>query len=290
MKLPAWWPWAVYAAVNLGLILGDVTLGPHNIDWKIWTAVAESPTDPYVIVENGRFVWSPVAAWFMPAIVFLGYWAWLGLHVAVVFLLRDWRLIGLVLVSWPFWNEAKMGNTFIFAFVAGVLALRGSRTAGWAYLFLSIIIPRPVQLPLLVWLVWKRPELRLPFVGMAAAQLALVVGLGYLEPWIEAMRLANPGLNIGPAAIFGPWWFAVGIPLGAWLTWKGYVGWAGLAISPYILPVYWLMALVPKEVVDVSLGHTRDSEVCGGEPERGVGVKPRPRFAVPGHLKVIRRP
>ena len=50
--------------------------------------------------------------------------------------------------------------------------------------------------------------------------------------------------NVGPTALIGLWWLLLGVPLGAWLFWRGRVGLAGLAISPYLLPYYLMMALL----------------------------------------------
>ena len=50
--------------------------------------------------------------------------------------------------------------------------------------------------------------------------------------------------NIGPSALIGSWWLIVGIPLGIWLTWRGRIGLAGLAVSPYVLPYYLLIGVL----------------------------------------------
>jgi len=63
----------------------------------------------------------------------------------------------------------------------------------------------------------------------------------------------------GPPAWLGSAWLLIGVPLGAWLTWRGRVGWAGLAISPYWLMPYYLMLLLELRIFreqDASLAPT----------------------------------
>lgn len=248
-------PWrlislAVYVGLNVGLLLYGVRLGPDNIDWSLWASLPE-------LIERGDiyspsdfpFVWSPVAAYLMAGVSLLGYWPWVALHVAVVFLLRDWRLIGLTLIAWPFWLDAALGNTMTFFMVAGVLALRGSRGWGVAYLVGCLLIPRPVQLPLALWLLWNRPDLRLPLIGLFAVHALVVLFSGYGAEWIATALSLGGGVSratnaIGPSGWFGLGWLIAGIPLGVWLFLRGHVGWAGVTITPYLFPYYLLMPLV----------------------------------------------
>jgi hypothetical protein len=55
--------------------------------------------------------------------------------------------------------------------------------------------------------------------------------------------LQAAGYNLGPSRWLGYWWLLAGVPLGAWLYWRGKVGWAGLAISPYVWSYYLLWTL-----------------------------------------------
>jgi hypothetical protein len=102
-------------------------------------------------------------------------------------------------------------------------------------------------IPLVLWLLWKQPQLRLPVAGMTAGYLVLTFATG--EAFAFALSLARgPELmvleyNWGPTAWFGPAWLLIGIPLGVWLTWNGRVGWAALAASPHVIPYYLLVLL-----------------------------------------------
>lgn len=258
--LPATWrvPWrtlavAGWVALNAALVMLPVTLAllamPH--DWFIWEQVPQrwregrlyEPDLPYYF-----FVFSPIAGGIMAAVVPLGYSLWWALHLAVLPLLRDWRLIALTVLSVPFWIDTMVASTVTWVFVAGVVALRGSRWGALTYLALFALMPRPVHLPLAAWLVWKRPELRLPAVGMVAVTLAVTVATGYLGPWLDNLLWSGSDYltvahNFGPTRLVGAAWLPVGAALAAWLTWRGRVGLAGLAVTPYLLPPYFLMLL-----------------------------------------------
>jgi hypothetical protein len=74
----------------------------------------------------------------------------------------------------------------------------------------------------------------------------LATGLGgaWLTQLFGSTEMVGSVFNVGPTAVVGLWWLLVGIPLGAWLFWRGRVGLAGLAVSPYLLPYYLMVALV----------------------------------------------
>ena len=226
-------------------------LGSLNHDWHEWLEVPERLANGtlYEVTSNFWFLWSPIAAALLAHVfVPLGYSWWLALHLAALPLLRDWWLIGLTVVSVPFWVDTINGNTVAFVFVAGALALRGSRIGTMASLALFVLMPRPLAAPLVVWLLWKRPESRLPFVVMGVVTLGVSVWTGYLADWLHSLlgvSGANTAhfANLSPTALVGLAWLIVGIPLAAWLTLHGHVGMAGLAMSSYVLPMYPLVLL-----------------------------------------------
>ena len=233
----------VFGALNLGVSLAFTLPGPDNDDWRLWEKLPEAIASGTIYATDPLpFAWSVPAAYLMAGVTMIGYWPLFALHYLALLLLRRTPLLmGLAAVSWPVWIDASEGNTLTFTFVAGLLALRGSRPAAVVYLALCVLIPRPVQFPLAVWLLWKMPELRLPAIAMGAAVLA--ASFGQIEAWMGALREYTAPFNAGPTHFVGAWWFIVGIPLAAWLTWRGRVGWAGLAISPYIMPYYFLTLL-----------------------------------------------
>lgn len=236
-----------YLAVNLVLILvEDFRLS--RVDHELWASIPQRLATGTLYDKLGihaDYVWSPVIAPLMGLVGIVGPVAWSFAYL-VVLLLKDWRLIALVAVSWGFWSDVAHGGPMTFALVLGFWALRGNRWAALGYFGLALLIPRPLFLPLAVWLLWKRPDLRLPFAVMFAVHALLVVASGYGGAWMDAALIhgAEPPYDIGPTGIFGFAWYVVGLPLAAWLTWRGKVGWAGLAVSPYLLPSYLLMPFV----------------------------------------------
>lgn len=238
---------AVYVGLNIGLFLIDPPFDNHDADWEAWRAVADGLASGtlYDLGTAIPYAWSPV---FAPVVVVV---AWLGPVVtglafgAMVLLVRNPLLIWLTFVSFGFWTALAGGNAFLFAFVAGALALAGSRSAALVYLALLFLMPRPVQIPLAVWLLVKYPDVRLPAIGIFTVHAALVLASGYGPQWIETMAsIGSPAWDKGPTRWLGLWWLVIGLPLGAWLTRKGYVGWAGVVISTYTVPHNLLMPLV----------------------------------------------
>jgi hypothetical protein len=152
-----------------------------------------------------------------------------------------------LLVSYPFWYDVNTGNLMVFVVLAAAWAFRGSATATGIYLGLCLLVPRPIMLPLLAWLLWQRPAWRWPFVGMVALVLLTAAPTGYLPDWIGSLvgsgvtEVAND-FNLSPSRFVGVAWLVVGVPLAAWLTVRGRLGWASMAISPYLLP-YWVQML-----------------------------------------------
>ena len=218
-------------------------------DWQVWTWVPGWMAEGQLYARDHWIVWSPPANWILAFIIVpAGYAAWWAAHLIAVVTLRDWPLIGLTFGSVPFWADAMNGQTITFAFVAGVWALRGSRIGALAFLALAVLIPRPLVVPLTLWLLWRQPWTRLPFLGMGGAVVLAALLSGDLLPWLGNMLAIGRDnyihfANLSPTKVIGAWWLLVGVPLAAWLTWKGRVGLAGLAISPYVLPFYLLVLL-----------------------------------------------
>ena len=67
---------------------------------------------------------------------------------------------------------------------------------------------------------------------------------------LRGARLILPVASSYPFWMDGPAWLVVGISLAAWLTVRNHPGWAGLAISPYLVPQYLLIL-----VLDVARFH-----------------------------------
>ncbi len=82
---------------------------------------------------------------------------------------------------------------------------------------------------------------------MVAVVVVTAIPTGYLPGWIgsffasSAMDIGND-FNLSPSRFLGLAWLIIGLPWAAWLTYRGRLGWASMAISPYILP-YWIQML-----------------------------------------------
>lgn len=228
----------------------DLVLTPAAFDWE-------------VLVESGRrvragglydheptylFVWSPLAAWVMSVLGIIGTGLWRVAHFAVLALLPDRRLAMLVAASWPFWVDVEAGNILVFVFVAAVWALRGSWIGTLAFVALSLLAPRPLQIPVVAWILWRRPAWRWPFAAMFAIHAVLVLASGWGGEWVSTVlgssrELAND-TNVGPSQWIGAAWIPIGLMLGGWLFLRGRLGLASLAVSPYWLPMYLIMGFL----------------------------------------------
>ena len=248
-----------------GWTVAEMLLFDSAADWAVIVRAAGLAGDASLYAPNGpaTFPWSPIAATFASFVVPLGLFAWRLLHVAAVFLLPGWRLRLVVLSSWPFWLDFSLGNVMTFVFVAALHALKGSRAGMVGFSLLAVLIPRPLLIPVALWLLWYRPQFRVYLGSVFAVHGALVLFSGLGDEWIRTVRDVSPVMsswlfNIGPSRWIGTWWMLMGIPLAAWLTYRGRLGLAGLAISPYVWPTYLLFGLlsrvqVPERVASVAV-------------------------------------
>ncbi len=222
-------------------------------DWRLWMDAGRriaSGVSPYVptVISVSDFRWSPLAALLAVPISALTIAGWHLLHFAVLALLRDWKLIVLTAASWPFWVDLRTGNLLTFAFVFAVLALRGSRLGTAAYLGLFLLVPRPVMAPVVLWLLWQRPATRVPFALAALGDVLAAAALGLLGDWIAAL-VGSPGdvsnpINYAPSRFIGIAWSIIALPLAAAALYRGRLGIASLAASPYVFPYYLLFGFL----------------------------------------------
>lgn len=238
--------WAVFIGVNLGLILYSVRF-PLG-DWGFWESSLVRWRDGtlYDSAHGIPFVWSPIAAALLPLVLTLGYLPWAAVHIASVLVLRNRTLIALALLSWPFWIDLAQGNTVTFSVVASVAALRGSRPGAIAYWALLALMPRPMLIPVGVWLLWHHPWTRVPAFAIIAAHTGVVGMIGLLDDWVAAAIHygSTNEAGVGLARLLGVWGLVLGIPIAGWLTVRGRLGWAGLVMSGYVLPQYLMILLL----------------------------------------------
>lgn len=230
---------------SFGMILGYD--GPVLDFWIMGEALTRpmydwGPGEPF----DYSYRYSPLLPYVMSPFVALGLDVWRALHLVALAAL-PWKVIPLVLLFGPFWYDVAYANVLTFVAVLGWHALQGKRWAVVGYFVLFALVPRPLMVPLAVWLVWKQPEARRWAAGVAAVGLVLTAATGELLPWVGAVLrgedMMGSAFDVGPSRWLGWWWLALGVPLGGWLTWKGRVGLAGLAVSPYVLPYYGMILL-----------------------------------------------
>lgn len=198
----------------------------------------------------------------------VGLLAWRVAHFVALAALPSRRLALVLLVSYPFWFDVNTGNLMVFVLLAAAWALRGNGVVTGIYLALCILVPRPIMIPLLAWILWQRPAWRLPFAGMVAVGLLTALPTGYLASWIGSLPRSGLGeiandFNLSPSRFLGPAWLLIGVPLAAWLTIRRRIGWATMAISPYLLPYYVQMLglelVQPAPIPPISAGQVAGS-------------------------------
>jgi hypothetical protein len=246
----------VAVAVNvylLGIIVAGFFLADVGFDWVLYTeagrrvfegSLYDWPDTPYA------FRYSPVSAYLFAVLTPIGYLGWSALHVVSLAALPR-RLAVLALVTFPFWSDVYNGNLTTFALVASVSALAGSRLGAGSLFALAILAPRPLVVPVVVWLLWKRPRLWWIFLAVFAAHAVLVLASGWGDEWVASFARSADDfaarVDFGPARFIGVAWVPIGLALAAWLTWRGRLGLASLAASPYWLLHYFLMLLLERD-------------------------------------------
>jgi hypothetical protein len=220
-------------------------------DWLIFREAGQRALQGGLYDWSGVYAWSysPLLAYVFAVIAPLGLLVWSALHFAVLGLLRDRSLAVITLLSWPFWVDVYNGNTMVFVMVAGVAALRGSQIETASYLTLCLLMPRPVMLPLLIWILWHQPAWRMRFAVLVVITSVAVAGTGQGMAWIQSLlsvtdAVAVSSRDIGPSLLLGRLWVPIGAVLAVLFLLRGRVGWASIAASPYWLPQYLLMLLL----------------------------------------------
>jgi len=206
----------------------------------------------YTVEADYAFRYSPLLAYAFALIAPIGVLAWRALHFValggmVAIDRSTWPVALVTLFAWPFWFDVEAGNLLTLVLVAGVLAIRGNSTGIATFLVLSLLVPRPLMLPLLAWILWRQPGWRLPFAGMLLVAVAATLISGQAADWLRVLVASadetNSVLNFGPSRLIGIWWLPIGLAIAAVLTLRGRPGLASLAASPYWLPYYFVVLL-----------------------------------------------
>jgi hypothetical protein len=267
--------------VLLAITIYGFFVSTVGYDWLIFREAGQRAWQGGLYDWSGFYAWSysPLLAYFFAAFTPIGFLIWSSLHVAALAALRDRSLALLTLLSWPFWVDVYNGNTMVFVLVAGVGALRGSTFATASYLVLCLLMPRPVMLPLLIWILWRQPKWRLPFAVLVVLGGVAVLATGHGIAWIQSLlrvgdAVAISSREIGPSLVLGRIWVPIGAVLAVILLLRRRVGWASLAASPYWLPQYLLMLLL--EFVPFQTRRSSADEVGSEFSQLGGGPLSRP--------------
>ena len=242
---------AVVNAVLLPRSLEVIIEGGPAVDWLQFVEGGGrvSEGDLYETTATYGFRYSPIVAYVFAAIGGMGVVAWRIAHVAAALAMPTWPMRLVTLAAWPFWYDVETGNVLVFVVLSAAWALRGNPLGIGALLVLTLWFPRPLMLPILVYLLWKQPAWRVPAVVLALVMTFAAIASGWAVEWVRLLTTlgaeAGSPNNLGPTRFLGPWWLVIGIPLAVWLTRRGRLGWASLAISyPYVLPYYLLMLVL----------------------------------------------
>lgn len=251
---------------TLNVILLPITLlaflhADVAVDWDIYVEAGRRYFDGGLYDWGDALPWrySPLLAPLFAVVAPIGYLGWSLLHLAALATL-PWRIALVAMVSAPLWYDLYNGNTMTFVFVAAWHALGGSRAGTVAFFVLALLMPRPVMLPVLAWLLWHRREWIGPFGAMAGTAAVGTLLTGWGPAWI-ASELNNLGRDIvgdlGPSNLIGPWWYPIGFGLAAWITTRGRLGVASFLASGFWSLHYALMLLLelrpPREQPDAEM-------------------------------------
>jgi hypothetical protein len=224
-------------------------------DWSSFVEAGRRITsgEPvYTVEADYAFRYSPLLAFAFAAISPLGVVLWRSLHLALLgtMVIVDrslWKVASLALVAWPFWFDVEAGNLLTFVLVAGALALRGNRVGIAIFLGLALLVPRPLMLPLVAWILWQHRVWRVPFVGMLTVAAIATLLTGQAGDWLRVLLASaeetSSVLNFGPSRVIGILWLPIGLVLAAVLLWRRRIGLASLVASPYWLPYYFVVLL-----------------------------------------------
>jgi len=245
-------PLFVVNAALVGVQIGSIVNGDTGADWttlveasrRVWTTDLYGRTDIY------GYQWSPVFAMAFAPIAWVGLTVWRMLHAIAIATLPD-RRVGLVaLALWPFWFDVALGNVLTFVLWFAAWAMVGRRWAVVGLFVVALLVPRPIVLPLVAWLLWRQPWSRPFFAALLLAHTALVAASGWGDEWLARMLSLSDEMtsifNIGPSRLLGTIWIPVGVVLAAIAFWRGRPGLAGLLLSPYWLPYYLLLPLADQ--------------------------------------------
>ncbi len=243
----------LFAAVNVvmaSLQIAGMLIGSDALDWQNYVLAGDRfwAGTLYQAAESWYgWRYSPLAVFPFVALAPVGETLWRVLLLALAFALPR-RAGFLALASYPLWFAIHAGSVIVPVVVAAYWALRGRWWAIGAFLVLALLIPRPLMVPIVIWILWKEPKWRIPFGILFVVHLGLVAATGYLDDWVRVLIAAGAEqiesvFNVAPSVVIGPAWVVLAIPLAIWAFRARRPALSGLLIQPYWLPYYLLILL-----------------------------------------------
>lgn len=241
----------------------------------------DDPSTLYDWSDTYTFRYTPLGALafipFVPLGEELASWVWVGIKLIILvgtaaWFSRPWMgdrrwLVALLVVSFPpIVHDLMIGNVstitlLVFLAVARWQDARGGIALG----LLTVLMPKPHLLPVLVYMAIRRPR----DFGVASATMAggVLIGLAIfgVEPWLAFLGTLREPLertftaNVGFSAIFGPAGVVIGVIAGLIILAAGAAvggsrGYglsiiAGIVMGPYTFVHYLAGTLVATEPV-----------------------------------------
>jgi hypothetical protein len=268
---------ALVFSINLVWVM--VIIGDFDESAADWELIAEAGRralqgeNPYLAGDVvGAYRYAPLYALLAGLAAPLGVLPWRVLSAASLLLLP--RRLGLIAaISFPFWYDLQVGNITTLMAVLAFLSVQGKGWAQVAYLTISVLIPRPLMLPVALWILWHRRLWWPWFIGAAALYAAASWATGWVDEWFSVLSSVSAGLEgktfLGWQRLVGSWWWVIALPLAGALMWRGRMGLASIAISPHIVPYYWLFLLVEERATPwARLGTEGSRRDAGGQSRR----------------------
>jgi len=174
--------------MTLAVALAWDVVAPIGNDWRILVGATQA-ADPY---SSGLYVYTPLfTVLFGTLVVPLGLHAVIAAHLASLLLIRDRLALTLIVAAPVWWMVVALGNVYWFQVLVGYWALRGNRWAGVGTLAAFALLPRPMFVPLVAWLLWQRVSLRVPAVAIVAVAVAANIATGQAGEWLAAAILVS---------------------------------------------------------------------------------------------------
>ena len=235
--------------ILLAIAVRGLLVVPLPPDWQGLVDAAHrisQGADPFA-AQAHAFRWSPLAAWLLVPFAAAGLGVWQLLHFAALAALPR-RIALITLLCFAFWVDVGMGNVVVFGFVLAWLALTKGRLSLVAFTIFALLVPRPLYVPVLVYLFLNRPEDRRAMVATGAVVLASTVATGWLPSWLTILAASGSDIanvtNMAPSRFMGLAWLPIAW-VGAFVAYRRRrLGLASLLASPYWLPYYFLMVLL----------------------------------------------